>query len=401
MEGNQHESEETHRGPRVLVGLGVLFVLVIVGEWTAFEILRPDKDYTRDYVLTLLFNGIPALGISYTGYWLRRSDIEADQYRRVVAWCLGGMAAFLSLNLVIIALWPADHFIENLGWARGSAVYAACGGLIMGVIEARAIKRARVAEREIARTKRVEAKRQWLGYMNSLLRHEVLNTANVIEGYSELLLEEDTNDLSADRLEVIRQQSRNLSEVINDVQVLIEATEEGHELEPVSLSDVLNESVVELRAMDETVDVEAAIPEDVFVRADRLLPRVFCNLLQNAVKHNDSAVPRVSITLATDADTAVVTITDNGRGIPEEKRETLFEGDTRTSNHGLGLYLVRTLTERYGGAIELRETGPEGSVFTVELPRVQRPSAGRSQEKEATGPATRTVEIVQEMYERS
>ena len=50
------------------------------------------------------------------------------------------------------------------------------------------------------------------------------------------------------------------------------------------------------------------------------------------------------------------------------EQETLFERNMG-ADHGLGLYLVRTLIERYGGTVELTETGPEGSTFTVELPR--------------------------------
>lgn len=117
------------------------------------------------------------------------------------------------------------------------------------------------------------------------------------------------------------------------------------------------------------------------MRADGLLERVFSNLLLNAVKHNDRSAPRIRVSVETDDETATVHVADNGPGVPEGQRDTLFERDTdRGSSHGLGLYLVRTLVERYGGSVELTETGPEGSVFTVTLP-----SAGASDRGATTG----------------
>ena len=290
---------------------------------------------------------------------------------------------FLSLNLLMIAIWPTDTLRNNLGWARGTAIYGAVGGLVIGIIEGRTVHRARVAEREAARAEHLESQRRWLGYMNSLLRHEVLNTANVIEGNAELLMDEYGDDSSSERLETIRRHSRNMSEVINDVRVLLEATEEVDEFEPVNLSEVLTDRLVDLRTTYDEVEIETVIPGDVFVLADALLPRVFSNLLNNAVEHNDSATLRVSVSVKVTDETVVVSIADNGPGVSVAKRETLFQQDTRTSNHGLGLYLVRTLSARYGGTVELRETGPAGSEFVVELPRIEDTRTEHADEREA------------------
>lgn len=395
MGRNSDEGGEgkTRRGPRILVGLGLLFVAVIVLEWRLLDALRPAENLTVHFLFAFLFSGLPALGISYGGYWLARSDVETDQHPRIVRWCVGGLVVFLSLNLVMIALWPAESLQNNVGWVRGAAVYGSVVGLAIGLIEARAIRRARVAEREIVRSEQAETQRQWLSYLNSLLRHEVLNTANVIEGYSDLLLDDDPDELAADRLRVIRRQSRNLTGIINDVQVLLEATEDADRFEVVNLVDVLTARLVELRTRDADVEIETTLPDDAFVAADHLLPRVFSNLLNNAVDHNDSPNPHVAVSVETTETTVAVVIADDGPGIPESKRDTLFEGDTHTSNHGLGLYLVRTLAERYGGTVDLRETGADGSVFAVELPRVRDPSTAHSESEGSTGPAATPVRV--------
>lgn len=117
--------------------------------------------------------------------------------------------------------------------------------------------------------------------------------------------------------------------------------------------------------------------------ADDLLPRVFGNLLSNAVEHNDDAVPRISVTVTEWVDEVTVRIADDGPGIPASERETLFERSER-ADHGLGLYIVGELVERYGGRVELVETGPDGTTFDVTLDRVP----GSAVDDEACGVAS-------------
>ncbi|ESP87892.1 sensor histidine kinase [Candidatus Halobonum tyrrellensis] len=363
------------RIPRLFEWFGLLCVVLIGVEWAVADVLALGGDLVANYLFAFVFSGVPALGISYAGYRLDRSDVEPDQYRRVARWCLGGLVGFLGLNLVLMAIWPMDSLLFNVGWARGTAIYGAAGGLLVGGIEARAVHRARVAERRNAHAEHLETQHQWLSYMNSLLRHEVLNTANVIEGYADLLLDEADDDGSRAHLETIRRQSRSMSSVIEDAQILLEATDREGGFERVDLSTVVAEQTAELRTRYD-VAVDNDVPDGLTVVADDLCFRIFSNLLTNAVKHNDGDAPRVSVDAEVDAETVTVLVCDNGPGIPDSRREQLFDGETRKRTHGLGLYLVRTLAERYGGSVELRETGPEGSEFAVSLPRATGEASG-------------------------
>jgi signal transduction histidine kinase len=65
----------------------------------------------------------------------------------------------------------------------------------------------------------------------------------------------------------------------------------------------------------------------------------------------------------------VITVADEGHGIPPELREHLFEpGRTGRNGSGLGLAISRLLARQIGATLVLESTGPEGTTFTVTLP---------------------------------
>jgi len=94
--------------------------------------------------------------------------------------------------------------------------------------------------------------------------------------------------------------------------------------------------------------------EDAFVLADEMLSAVFRNLIGNSTKHGGEA-PEIWIKVQDKGDEIQVSVEDSGSGIPEQVRPYLFErfqrGDTTVSGKGLGLYICKTLIERYGGRI--------------------------------------------------
>ena len=365
---NSAQRRRTRWIPAALVGLaGAIFgvqvgtsaVFVGLGGMWAFET-------SLGIVLTGLFSLVVVVGV----LWHRRRGIPPERYPRMGAWVVGFGVLVLLLNLVMIAAWTTGTFFEDLTWAIQAAAMGCAAGTIFGSIEARAISRAVDAERAAMRSEQLEDQREWLEYLNGLLRHEVLNTTNVIVGYAELLIEEHEGDeRTRDFLERVARQSRKMTDVIQDVRLLIRATGDDDRLEPIDVVPLLGDEVRALRDRHGEASVTASMPESAVVVADELLSRVFANVLENAVLHNDAKVPSIEVAVRADEETVTVAIEDNGPGVPEDEHETLFDQSGR-GDHGLGLYLVRTLLSRYGASIDLAETGPDGSVFAIELPRV-------------------------------
>jgi signal transduction histidine kinase len=115
------------------------------------------------------------------------------------------------------------------------------------------------------------------------------------------------------------------------------------------------------------------------VKGNPLLKEAFCNLIGNAIKYSDD---EVTIGIAVDrVDRAavpvyVVTVEDNGHGIPDDVKPKLFRrfqrGTTKAHGKGLGLYIVRSLVEKLGGSVRVEDRVPgdytKGAKFILTLP---------------------------------
>jgi len=359
----------TARLPWLLVGFGGALLAVVVGEWVVVW-MRDGQTIGEQHVVGVLTSVPFVVGVALGGYWLARSDLGPDRYGRIGAWFVGGALLFTGINVTVMTVYPPRSALLLSGWLRWASSIGGAVGLLTGIVEARAIERERAAERAAVRAELAESERDLFDYVNSLLRHEALNAANVISGNAELLMADaDPDTETSDRLRVIERQSEDLSRIIEDVRVLLQGAGESAPLDAWSLDEVLSAEAAALRERTgAAVTVTGA--SDVQVVADDLLARLFSNLLANAVEHNDSPDPRVRVSVETTADAALVHVSDNGSGIDEDRLDTLFERDPdENSSHHLGLFLVQSLADRYGGDVWVAETGPEGTTMTVELRR--------------------------------
>ncbi len=117
---------------------------------------------------------------------------------------------------------------------------------------------------------------------------------------------------------------------------------------------------------------ELSSPAVVFADPEQVT-RVFINLVKNAIQ----AIPeeregQIGIRLKTDEQTARVDVIDNGRGIPDELSDKLFQPNftTKSSGMGMGLAIVKSIVENAGGSIRYETELGKGTTFVVELPLV-------------------------------
>jgi two-component system sensor histidine kinase/response regulator len=149
--------------------------------------------------------------------------------------------------------------------------------------------------------------------------------------------------------------------------------------EPIAPAALLAEIVYDwgLRFQQEGASATADAADDAPVfRADKVLvKRVLSNLVQNAITHSAGPV-HLTLTARSDPNGILLTVGDNGPGIPEEYQELIFRkfervrsaNAPRVRSSGLGLTFCRLAIEAHGGRIWVKSTEGEGSTFYVQLP---------------------------------
>jgi two-component system sensor histidine kinase ChvG len=150
-------------------------------------------------------------------------------------------------------------------------------------------------------------------------------------------------------------------------------------VETVDLVDLLKGLAGAPRYRERGIEIELEAPSTgVEVRAPgHRLAQVFENLLDNALGFTPDQ-GRIRVELRTEGRDAVVRVEDQGPGVPEEHRQRIFDrfftyrpNDGRAREHtGLGLSIVKTVVERYGGSVALVDSSPDGAAFEVRLGRV-------------------------------
>jgi two-component system OmpR family sensor kinase len=150
--------------------------------------------------------------------------------------------------------------------------------------------------------------------------------------------------------------------------------------EPCDLAQIVVEAAAELGPVSAEHDITLDVgpPGAVVVQAARdELHRVTINLLENALRYTPPGTA-IHVSLAVQANHAVLTVEDNGPGVPPELAGSLFErfvrgaGD-RGGSFGLGLAIVRAVVQSHGGTVTLHDAQP-GARFSVRLPLASTPS---------------------------
>lgn len=233
-----------------------------------------------------------------------------------------------------------------------------------------------VTERETYRD-RLAAQRDRLRLLNRLLRHDIRNDAQFVLSLPDLVEPHVGDDEIQSYLDQIVDRGEHIVDLTRSAGELAESVSDDRptEVGATAVDEVLDEEVASLREHD-GVTVERTAPETTPpVRAGAMLGSVFRNLLHNAVQHSHDDEVAVSVTTHVDEETVTVRVADDGPGVPDELKSSLFgrgETDGPGAGSGVGLFLVETLVEDYGGDVSVADNDPEGAVFVVELPRADR-----------------------------
>ena len=281
--------------------------------------------------------------------------------------------------------WAAIHGLFILGMsAAGIITWRLNESLLEAATEREEALRAseselRASNEQLARSDKLK------GVFISTVSHELNTPLTAITGFTHLLTQNWDSLPDEKRLEMLERIDRNsrmLGGLISEV-LDFSRLERGHSrlrTDPVDVGRLVTGVIDQLGVVLARHRVSVTVAEDAIVDGDPdALTRVVTNLLTNAAKFSPDGTT-IEVTVGVDGAVATVTVEDEGPGIGPEERDLIFEpfyrghGDAVIGQPGtgVGLAVVKNLTEQMGGSVMVDRGTREGARLQVRLPLTDR-----------------------------
>jgi signal transduction histidine kinase len=385
------DRDDDHAQPRPLlaVAAAAAAALALVCGFTAIATAGQDalpsimqgNRYTPAMIVVVSSVWAASLGALLV-LWLRRPHSVLDLWLMVV------MCAWL-FDIALAAVLNSGRF--DLGFYAGRAYGLLAASFVLvvlllenGVLYARLAEAHSGERRERRRaeektTELVIANRELDAFSHSV-SHDLRAPLRAVDGYARMLEEDHAAHLNAEArrlLGVLREASRRMGRMIEDLLAFAQVGRYPLRTQPVQMNDLVGKVIDELRADGAGRKIDFAVGELGVAQADpSLLRHALANLIGNAVKYTRNAEPAVieiGRSGAAAPDGPVYFVKDNGAGFDMRYADRLFGVFQRLHNAeefegtGIGLSIVRRITERHGGRIWAEARPGEGATFYFTL----------------------------------
>ncbi len=225
----------------------------------------------------------------------------------------------------------------------------------------------------------------------SVISHELQTPIAIIKGYAGLFADENIELKTGEvreKMQIIQEESERLSKLVENLLYASRLQAGGLELDrtPLDLLSLIRRVVQKMKDVSKQHPLQANLPDELpAVLADYdKIQQVMVNLIENAIKYSPKGGPIIIEAEPTSTE-VIVTITDQGIGVPENERQRIFDRFSRLDSRyvrerkgaGLGLYICKAIIEAHGGRIWVEPTpvigvdggSGHGSRFNFSLPR--------------------------------
>jgi len=235
----------------------------------------------------------------------------------------------------------------------------------------------------------------------NIASHQLRTPISVIKGITSMMIEGDLEKIPAEKKQTfikgIWEKSQKLESIINDILNAAEMTNQEYTAKikqdesfdlVVLLKEIIEgfQPLIKKREMDLILNTA---DESILISGEKeYLREALSNLIDNAIKYTPSTGVnsesrdkrgergKIVVTVKKDSSNAIITVADNGMGIPAKEIPELFKKFSRASNarnmytdgSGLGLFIVKEIIEGHGGQISLTSRIDKGTTFHVRLP---------------------------------
>ena len=256
---------------------------------------------------------------------------------------------------------PAYLSIRQIFDARGKATAIMC--VVRDITSEKEKER---LEKQIFEAEKLAS----LGQLAAGVAHEINNPLTSVTLITEQLLKEVEDGRVRRKLKVIERQVEGAARIARSL--LNFARQVTPEIRDVDINAILDKVLEELSVQMGRISLEKDYGKLPKVKGDELqLRQAFTNVILNAIQAIEGE-GKITVKTRAERDAVVVTISDTGRGIPEEHLSRIFEPFFTTKElgkgTGLGLAIVHGIIERHSGKIEVESEVGKGTSFTITLP---------------------------------
>ncbi|WP_394742178.1 PAS domain S-box protein [Natronococcus roseus] len=237
---------------------------------------------------------------------------------------------------------------------------------------------ARTNERLERSNHRLEKSNERLEQFAYAASHDLQEPLRMVSSYLRLIEDRYATAFDEDGREFLAfavDGADRMREMIDGLLAYSRVENQGQPLEPVDLEDVLEDVRDDLRLRLEESDAVLSVGSLPRVEGDASqLRQLFQNLLENAIEYSGETPPKIEVEAERNGETWIVSVSDEGIGIPDGESDRVFEVFERlhpVDDHagpGIGLALCQRIVERHGGEIRVDSEPGEGSTFSVRLP---------------------------------
>ncbi|ELZ34445.1 histidine kinase [Halogeometricum pallidum JCM 14848] len=374
------------RPPVGVAAVAAGVALAVLG-WVNLFVYTPEVITSRvDAVYELLINGGLAVASVVLMYETLDSELEDDDVRVAGRWFFVPI-----LFLWALVMWAnVDNLLSGaspLEYSRQLLVYgglSALGGVVIGRNRARARQNHRLLRETEHQRRQISEQHNTLEFINRLLRHDVANGLTVISARSEMLTDHE-DEMVREHARVVFDRSAQLGELTERVREFSAALQGTPDPLPVEVTDIVHDEVRRIRRTYPDVDFSVDAPESARALAGQFLVSALANVLENAIEHNDADRPSVAVAVESTDDEVRIRVADNGPGIDDERKADIVQPPDATTEpvHGVGLSLVETVLDRYGGGLDISDNDPRGTVVALRLRRADDESPSNPQRQSA------------------
>lgn len=216
--------------------------------------------------------------------------------------------------------------------------------------------------------------------------HELRTPISMLQGYSEAIVDDiaDSKEEKNELAQIILEESLRMGRLVNDLLDLARM-EAGHiqlNKESIEIEPFVERIIKKFQGLADENNIELLLLNDVTVDYVQIDPdkieQVFTNLIDNAIRHTDEK-GFVKVHVTNNEKEFIVSVEDNGAGIPEEDLPFVFErfykaDKSRTRNKkkkgtGLGLAIAKNIIDSHKGTINVKSKLNKGTTFTFKFPQ--------------------------------